>query len=137
MQSSSIPARTGASLSILGALLILSSSFLPIVAYGTGVYVTLPLVFLALTLLGISVFASLRKSPGWLVALRFVLCICGLLFILFILWGIAAFSCFDVCVPVGPSIGFWLALAGLLLIGLAPLVAYFVTHPPQKGLISK
>src|SRR5215469_8928995 len=123
---------TGASISALGAVLVLCGTFLP--TYGSGDYEpaafrNAPLFLLALLVapallvLVSSLLAWFRPLPRWLVVLCLVIVI--LAFVLHFLGSQlgAVFVCFDMCPPgeVHLGTGFWLPLVGFPLsaIGLA------------------
>ena len=120
---------TGASISALGAVLVLCGTFLP--TYSSGAYepqyvpVLALLVAPALLVLVSSVFAWFRPLPWWLVLLCLIITITA--FVLRLLGSLvaAAFACFDVCPPGGVHFGagFWLPLVGFPLSAIGLVIA--------------
>lgn len=137
----------GASISALGALLVLVGALLP--TYGSGDYepIVLPnapvvlivlIVAPALLVLGSSIMALFRALPKWLIVLCLAITIPIFLLHLLASALAAGYACFDQCPPGGVHMGtgFWLPLMGFLLsvIGLAIIAAaqrrQLLPHPP-------
>ena len=128
----------GASISALGAVLVLCGALLP--TYGSGDYesgsgglwstpvlLIAMLIAPALLVLGSSALAWFCKLPMWLVVLCLVIIIPAFFLHVFVSVVVAGFACFDVCPPGGVHFGtgFWLPLVGFLLsvIGVAVAAA--------------
>jgi hypothetical protein len=126
MQSPSGSARVGASISVLGAVLIVSSDFIMsgIHPASLGPQVLWLVIPPALIILGISALACSRKLPRWLLVLNCGVSILGFLLQLLIYIANLAFACFDVCTPENTTIGSWilLGLGGFLLSGIGAFV---------------
>lgn len=119
MQLPSRPARVGAGISVLGAVIILVSDLIMsgIHPASLGPQVLWLVIPPALIILGMGGFAYFRRLPRWLLI---VLCIIGILgFLLQLLVYLAhqVFACFDVCIPTSTIISFWIlvGLGGFLL----------------------
>ena len=127
---------TGASISALGAVLVLCGTLLP--TYGSGDYeraglqrapvlLLALLVAPALLVLVSSVLAWFRHLPRWLVALCLVIIILAFVLHVLVSGFHAVFACIDMCTSGGDQFGtgFWLPLVGFLLgaIGLVVVAA--------------
>ena len=97
MQSPSGSARVGASISVLGAVLIVSSDFIMsgIHPASLGPQVLWLVIPPAVIILGISACACFRKLPRWLLVLQCGVSILGFLLQLLIYIANLAFACFD------------------------------------------
>lgn len=126
--------RIGASIGVIGALLVVGGALLPTSSSGDYEDAALkhaPLILVALLLapaaiiLGISILTWFIRSPLWLIVL-------GCLMIILAVWVhwlvealFAALACFDVC-PAGGihyGTGFWLPLVGFPLSGIGLITA--------------
>lgn len=126
MQSSPRSARIGASMSILGGVLIVFSDFM-LDAYHTSLalqvlWLVIPPV---LIILGISAFICFRKLPHWFLVLHCGISILGLLLQVLIYMVSLALACFDMCSSESTLRGYWLllGLGGFLL----SVIGAFVT----------
>lgn len=127
MQSPSGAARVGASLSILGAVLSISSNVImlgihPATLGSQFLWLVIPP---ALIILGISSGACLRTLPRWLLGVQCGVCMLGFLLQLLTYFAHQVLACFDVCHPeTDTQISFWLlvALGGFLLSGIGAFV---------------
>lgn len=127
MQSPSGSIRLGASLSLLGAILSISSNVImsgihPASLGSQILWLVLPP---ALIILGMSAYACLRTLPRWLLRVQCGVCILGFLLQLLTYLAHQALACFDMCHPeTDTRIGFWLlvGLGGFLLSGIEAFV---------------
>lgn len=119
MQLPSRPARVGAGMSVLGAVLILVSDIIMsgIHPASLGSQVLWLVIPPALIVLGTGAFASFRRLPRWLLIVLCIVSILGFLLQLLVYLAHMVFACFDVCIPTGTIISFWIlvGLGGFLL----------------------
>src|SRR5438128_5266903 len=110
MQSPSVSARVGASMSVLGVVLIVFSDFIISGIHPASLGPQVPWLAIspALIILGISVLACFRKLPHWLLVLHCGVSFLGLLLQGFIYIANQAFACFDICNPTSTTIGYWI-----------------------------
>ena len=132
MQSPSGPVRVGAGMSVLGALVSISSDFImtSIHPASLGPQVLWLVIPPALIILGISAFASFKKLPRWLLVLHCGVSILGILLQLYVYLGNLVFACFDVCTPENTTISAWIlvGLGGFLLSGIGSFVTLIGTR---------
>lgn len=136
MQSPPASARVGATISILGALLTISSALIAAGIHPASLGPQVPWLTIspALLILAISAFAWFRTLPRWLLVLFCAISILGILLQLLIYFVNQVFACFDVCTPTNATIGSWIlvGLAGFVLSGVGAFITLSRSWSPTS-----